>query len=496
MKYASGVVLAVAVAGLTVGACGSDGAGTAVTGGASGVAGETGAGGSSEAGTDGSAAAGASASDAGGTGGDETGGAPGGAGETGSGGSSGVAGSEASGGSSGVAGSDGSGGSSGVAGSDGLGGSAPGVCVPGRSVACVGPGGCDGAQVCNAEGTGYDACDCGSLCQPGTVVACIGPAGCDGTQPCSSEGVPSGTCTCLPPTIDCGANVWDGTPDGFDASITHITGSVTITLNAQANSYGNVRCIDGSLTISCTNCRTGLGSAFGALQRVGALNIVSNHGLPAVPWFPALVEVANLTIADNVHDGTYSSFDSLTGLDNLRFVTGNLTIHHNLGLTTVDGLEGLLEIGGALNIYDQGSLNDLRGLSGLRLVGSTLTISGPSDLANLQGMESLTSIGGGLILWDHDDLTETSGLENLQTIGGELSIQRNIVLAQLTLGSLSLLGGNLVVRDNPLLPTCQATNLADLLQAGGWTGNSTIDGNGDGTCPKESRRLSKAAPRL
>ncbi len=37
----------------------------------------------------------------------------------------------------------------------------PKACIPGRSVACVGPGGCAGGQVCRADGTGYEACVCG-----------------------------------------------------------------------------------------------------------------------------------------------------------------------------------------------------------------------------------------------------------------------------------------------------------------------------------------------
>jgi len=35
-------------------------------------------------------------------------------------------------------------------------------CTPGQSVACTGPGGCAGGQVCNADGTGYEACACGA----------------------------------------------------------------------------------------------------------------------------------------------------------------------------------------------------------------------------------------------------------------------------------------------------------------------------------------------
>jgi hypothetical protein len=36
------------------------------------------------------------------------------------------------------------------------------VCVPGATQACTGPAGCNGGQACNADGTGYDPCNCGS----------------------------------------------------------------------------------------------------------------------------------------------------------------------------------------------------------------------------------------------------------------------------------------------------------------------------------------------
>jgi hypothetical protein len=35
-----------------------------------------------------------------------------------------------------------------------------GVCAPGMSAACVGPGGCAGGQVCNAAGSGFAECVC------------------------------------------------------------------------------------------------------------------------------------------------------------------------------------------------------------------------------------------------------------------------------------------------------------------------------------------------
>src|SRR5262245_41314689 len=35
------------------------------------------------------------------------------------------------------------------------------LCTPGQSIACVGPAGCQGGQVCKADGSGYEPCDCG-----------------------------------------------------------------------------------------------------------------------------------------------------------------------------------------------------------------------------------------------------------------------------------------------------------------------------------------------
>jgi hypothetical protein len=73
-------------------------------------------------------------------------------------------------------------------------------CSPtGQSVTCVGPGGCDGAQVCRADGS-YGDCDCGDQpaigCAPaGIVVTCAGEGGCAGHQVCGERGAFS-ACEC------------------------------------------------------------------------------------------------------------------------------------------------------------------------------------------------------------------------------------------------------------------------------------------------------------
>ncbi len=50
------------------------------------------------------------------------------------------------------------------------------ACVPGQSIQCAGVNGCLGAQACNADGTGYNSCACGSGVGSGSTTA-VGGAG-------------------------------------------------------------------------------------------------------------------------------------------------------------------------------------------------------------------------------------------------------------------------------------------------------------------------------
>jgi hypothetical protein len=78
------------------------------------------------------------------------------------------------------------------------------ACVPGQSVACVGPGGCATNQVCDPDGSGYGLCICaqsdaaaGEACVPGESVACVGPGGCTTSQVCNASGSGYGPCACV-----------------------------------------------------------------------------------------------------------------------------------------------------------------------------------------------------------------------------------------------------------------------------------------------------------
>jgi hypothetical protein len=49
-------------------------------------------------------------------------------------------------------------------------------CVPNATQLCYGPGACQGAQACLADGTGYGACDCGAARQPAATASTPGEA--------------------------------------------------------------------------------------------------------------------------------------------------------------------------------------------------------------------------------------------------------------------------------------------------------------------------------
>jgi hypothetical protein len=42
-----------------------------------------------------------------------------------------------------------------------------GACIPGRSVECIGPGGCVSNQLCNADGRSFGPCECASVADAG-----------------------------------------------------------------------------------------------------------------------------------------------------------------------------------------------------------------------------------------------------------------------------------------------------------------------------------------
>ena len=156
---------------------------------------------------------------------------------------------------------------------------------------------------------------------------------------------------------------------------------------------------------------------------------------------------------------------SLSGLDNVTSVGGNLWIRENAALTSLTGLDNVTSIGGWLSIFNNVLLTNLIGLDNVTSIGGGVQISSHNALTSLSGLESLTSIGGGLHISGNLALTSLSGLDNVTSIGGKLYIYYNNALTSLSglenidAGSIT----NLYIHENNTLSTCEVQSICDYL---------------------------------
>jgi hypothetical protein len=171
--------------------------------------------------------------------------------------------------------------------------------------------------------------------------------------------------------------------------------------------------------------------------------LISGNGISNLNGLAVLTSIfGNLVIYGN------DSLISLTGLDNLNTIEGDLQIGSsaqgignwgNPALTSLTGLEGLISVGGNLRIYRNIALTNMLGLQNLTIVDGDLTIAGVSNLVNLTGLDGLTLIGGDLGIFDNESLVSLDGLSNLTNIGGNLKIGSFIGLPPNHAGNSSLI---------------------------------------------------------
>ncbi|MBE0662662.1 MAG: T9SS type A sorting domain-containing protein [Bacteroidales bacterium] len=164
---------------------------------------------------------------------------------------------------------------------------------------------------------------------------------------------------------------------------------------------------------------------------------------------------------------------SLNGLNILTSIGGYLILGKyggNPALNSLTGLDNLISIGGDLKMYFNNALISLAGLENLTSIGGNFGIYSNNSLTSLTGLENLVSIGGNLNIGGQDfgnaSLTSLTGLDNLISIGGNLFIRDNPELSDLTaLESLTFIPGDLIIIGNDSLTDCAIQNICDYLNA-------------------------------
>jgi len=194
---------------------------------------------------------------------------------------------------------------------------------------------------------------------------------------------------------------------------------------------------------------------------IGANNL-GNPSLTSLTGLEGLTSIGSLSISSN------NALISLTGLDNLTSIGGYFSVISNAALTNLTGLENLTFIEGGLSIgannLGNPSLTSLTGLEDLTSIGS-LSISSNDTLTSLTGLDHLMSIGGILSIWNNELLTNLSGLENVTSIGGNLSIAYNGTLTSLigldNIDAATIDG--IIIMNNDSLSTCEAQSICNYL---------------------------------
>jgi cysteine-rich repeat protein len=240
------------------------------------------------------------------------------------------------------------------------------------------------------------------------------------------------------------------------------------------------------------------------------------------------------------YNGSYYLKD-IKGLHNLVSIGGDLIIGKNAELTSLEGLNNLRTIGGDF-IIRENNLHNLDGLDQLTSVGGSVLITGNRFDATLTGPPHLVRVGGNLVFginvfenlksippkieyglekiagfaelasiggyldiveplvneinafgkletigdyfsFSGSSLSEFRAFGNLSSIGGDVTISWNTVLEQLWIPPKNVvIGGDLFIVGNTLLPTCQAQDFQNTLRENGFAGQATICGNQDDEC--------------
>jgi hypothetical protein len=240
-----------------------------------------------------------------------------------------------------------------------------------------------------------------------------------------------------------------------------IGGSLRVSGPADYTGLSSLTSVGGNVSSLNSTC-----NGLSALQTIGGtLNLLydTGAGLPALRNLGALSASASdptgLPVTAVTGDVLISYPQTLTGLNSLQTIGGNLRLTTNYGyspITNISGLTGLQTVGGTLTIDTLDYLTTISGFSSLNTVGGEMYIVS-SRLSAMPGFANLRSVGG-LRLWA-TMLPNLGVLSGLTTIGGGLDLRYNSQLINVTgLYSVRSVSGDVYIGNNGIT-SADANNL-------------------------------------
>ena len=198
---------------------------------------------------------------------------------------------------------------------------------------------------------------------------------------------------------------------------------------------GNLRIEDDNDGIDPITSLSGLGDLTFV---VGGLSVRGNGNLMSLDGLNGITTVSNLTISENGNP----ALTSLDGLNSLAVVHADVDIINNAALTSLNGLENLTGISSNVRIRFNDALESLTGLEGLTEVRVGLGIHHNVSLESLDGLNNIISVGRDLSVIGNSALENLDGLAALTTIGDDLRLWDNAVLTDISgLAGVTSVGG-------------------------------------------------------
>ncbi len=293
---------------------------------------------------------------------------------------------------------------------------------------------------------------------------------------------------------------------GTDGQRLAVATDLTVSYNDRLRTLSGLRL--ASPTRHFTVNGNALLETFGSFDHLtlltGMFTVVGNSALQHL-YAPALMLVSmDLNIADN------PALTTLGPLSNLRSVGQELVIDNNDALVDLSGMPALQSVGTTLRVQDNDALKNTSGLGNLRQVGQltifenaqlemvgdlpllesidlALVVERNPKLVTMGNLHMLTRVGLLVSIADAPLLTKLNGLDqlphlkqlnvantaltSLRALSGlrgldDLTVQGNAELTQLELTGLTDITTRFTVADNPKLPGCLASALAEAAYKG------------------------------
>ena len=230
--------------------------------------------------------------------------------------------------------------------------------------------------------------------------------------------------------------------------LAEVDGNVSIESNGVANISGLSRMtyVGGSLQISSNNLLSNI-SGLSELTKVDGDMIIKRNDKLVNICLKSLTQV----------DGKFlvKQNQKLIGLGNKLEMVGSLEISENEALSSLDWLQDLSSIGGDVKIHENPQLQTLNGLQNiLSYVNGSLSIVNNEHLEDLKALENVNHVSRDLVIQYSGGRVLSNCLNNIIVVGSDLKIVGLFILVG-AFQKLESVGGDFFMSHSSITPESQ-----------------------------------------